>query len=174
MRRLLAILLLLTLTACIPSLRMAIATEPVPPDTYTQCGWMWASYPLPETSDQVQALLRRDVQAQAQAYAQSYGEDCFGQDGQVLYFVAMQTDFYVTLKVSDLNDPKTLADLLEKTVIALLGIPPEDLAGEQHGYLGLTFTHGNQELRLWFRLDEAEALLMQGVQGPDLLEALQE
>lgn len=174
MRRLLPLLLLITLTACMPALRLAIATESIPPEAYTQCGWNWASYPEPEITAQVQALLRNEVQPQAQVRAEAYGEDCLGQDGKVLYFAPMQTDFYVTLKAADLKDAAMLSDLLEKTITALLGIPPEDLAGQQYGYLGLTFTHGNEELRLWFRLDEAEALLVQGVHGPDLLEALQE
>ena len=173
MRRLLPLLLLLALTACMPVLRLAVTTESPPPEAYTQCVWTWASYPEPEIAAQVQALLRDEVQPQAQVRAEAYGEDCRGQEGQVLYFAAMQTDFYVTLKVSALDDADALGNLLERTVIALLGIPPEDLTGGRHGYLGLTFTHGSEELRLWFRLDEAEALLTQGVRGPELMQALQ-
>jgi len=174
MKRLIAILSLLALTACMPVLRPTATTEVVPSADYTQCVWLWASYPEPEMSAKAQVLLRDQVQPQAQVRAEAYGEDCLGQDGQVVYFAVMQTDFYVTLKVGDLADQKALGNLLEKTIITLLGIPPQDLAGPQHGYLGLTFTHGNDELRLWFRLDEAEALLTQGLRGAELLEALQE
>jgi len=183
----LSVLLLILLNACnfpavvepAPSLTAAPETQvvpltdtPSPYQTFSECGYVWARESLDELSmDFKQAL--KVVQPQADGRAEAYGENCINTQGKVMRFLAMETDFYVTLKVRDLEDKSVLGDLVEQALSVVAEFPVDKTPGPQPGYVGITFEAPGDELRLWFTQRDAEAALENGLRGEELFKALQ-
>lgn len=140
--------------------------------TTTECAYMWARESLPDLSKDFKEALH-EVQPQADGYAESYGENCIDSQGNVVRFLAMETDFYVTLKVKDLEDKQALGEWIEQVLIVVTKFPVEDTPGPQPGYVGITFEAPGDELRLWFTQLDAESALENGLQGEELFNALQ-
>src|SRR4029078_799397 len=81
----------------VPSSKDEISTvAPNPQD----CGYQWANQDLSELSRSFQASIQA-LQPEAQANAYAFGENCVLADGSVRSFGAMETDFKVTLQVTD-------------------------------------------------------------------------
>ena len=137
----------------------------------TDCYFNWASEALPDLSEDFERVLK-EVQPQAQGYAEAYGEDCITQDGEVLRFLAMETDFHVTLKVKDLEDKQALGELVEQVLGVLEKFPTNETPGSQSGYLGITFEAKGNEVQLWFKVAEAQSLLEDGMRGEALFDTL--
>jgi hypothetical protein len=137
----------------------------------TECAFMWANESLPELSaDFNQAI--QDI-AGAEGYAQAYGENCVTNEGDVLRFLAMETDFYVTLKVDNLENKQVLGELVEQTMEALAEFPTDETPGPQPGYVGIIFEAPEDSLRLWVMRTEIEIALENGLRGAELFQALQ-
>jgi hypothetical protein len=174
-------LALILLAACNLPGRLPATGAPLPPtDTptatvsYRECGWQWATQPLPELSLQVEQALQAAGLPLAAAVAEAYGENCIdSRTNQVAYFAAMETDFRITLDADDLGDEAALGDLLEKTLVVLDGFPPGATPGPQPGYVGITFQAGGEELRLWFTVTDGESARALGLHGSALLIELQ-
>ncbi len=99
------------------------------------CGYQWAQHDLPELSSQ---LLRsmQVLQANAQAVAFAFGEDCTYADGTST-FVPMETDFNITLPVSDTTDA-ALGEWIVKVMQVIGEIPPDQIIGPRPGRVGVT------------------------------------
>jgi hypothetical protein len=69
----------------------------------------------------------------------AFGENCVSTDGQVAAFAALETDFYVTVTVETLDDYETFGNWLYEVMLIVDGIPPEDLAGPQLGFVEFRF-----------------------------------
>lgn len=67
--------------------------------------------------------------------ATAYGENCVGNDGQVVRFLAMETDFYVLATVETLDDYETFGNWIYDVMQVVDGFPPEDLTGPQPGFV---------------------------------------
>jgi hypothetical protein len=183
----LVLLTALLVTACAPPLTplpVAIGTETptvavgaastatlTVPSTASPCYYNWARHRLPDLSEQVQSAIQ-EIQPEAQAYAEAYGEDCLDQQGNSVRFTAKETDFYLTLLAIDLNDQNELGNLLDQALTALDEFPAEQTPGPQSGYVGITFQAEGGESRLWFRVEEADDFRQSGLHGADLLKAL--
>lgn len=139
---------------------------------YTECSFVWARKSLPDLSKDFKEALR-DVQPQAEGYAEAYGENCIDSQGNVVRFLAMETDFYVALKVRDLEDKQALGELIEQALAVVAKFPVEETPGPQPGYVGITFEAPGNELRLWFTQRDAETALDNGLHGEELFDALQ-
>jgi hypothetical protein len=146
--------------------------EPTQGYESTECGFMWASNPLPELSGDFDKALK-EVQPQASGYAEAYGENCIDNEGNVVRFLTMETDFHVTIKVNDLQDRQVLGKLIEQVLAVVAKYPPEDTPGLQPGYVGITFESPSDELRLWFTQTDGETAIENGLRGEELLNALQ-
>jgi hypothetical protein len=133
---------------------------------------MWANESLPELSNDFNQALQ-DI-AGAEGYAQAYGENCVTNEGEVLRFLAMETDFYVTLKVDDLENKQVLGKLVEQVMEVLAEFPTDETPGPQPGYVGITFETSRDSLRLWIMRNEIETALADGLRGAELFIALQE
>jgi len=140
--------------------------------TATECGFVWARESLPDLSKDFKKALK-DVQPQANGYAEAYGENCIDSQGNVVRFLAMETDFYVMLKVEDLEDKQALGEWIEQVLAVVTKFPVENTPGPQPGYVGITFEAPGDELRLWFTQMDAEAALENGLQGEELFNVLQ-
>jgi hypothetical protein len=157
----------------VPDTAPAQATDmPAQDDSYTECGFVWAREPLPDLSREFDAALK-EVLPEASGYAEAYGENCLNNQGEVVRFLAMETDFYVTLKVDNLQEKQALGGLAEQILRVVAQFPVEDTPGPQPGYIGITFQSPGDELRLWFTRRDAEAALENGLRGEALFNALQ-
>ncbi len=189
-KRLLPILLLLCLTILLacnlprPNLEPAPVTKtstPFPPALtptateypYEQCGWNWATQPLPDLSAQVQSAMEAAGLKDVTAIAEAYGEDCLDANGNPVRFAAMETDFRITVQVALLTDRESLGNLLEQILVVLDQFPASVTPGPQAGYVGVTFQSKDDELRLWFLMEDGESARALGLRGAALLDKLQ-
>jgi hypothetical protein len=149
-------------------------TENAPAQDFTtnECAYVWAHKPLPDLSNDFGEELK-EIQLQVDGYAEAYGENCVDSQGDVVNFLAMETDFYVTLEVKGLEDKEILGELIEQVLAVVARFPVEDTPGPQLGYVGITFKAPGDELRLWFTQSDAEAALENGLHGEELFNALQ-
>jgi hypothetical protein len=138
----------------------------------TECGYAWASEPLPELSKDFDEALKEAL-PQANGYAEAFGENCLNAQGEVVRFLTKETDFRITLKVEGLEDKETLGALTEQVLNVIAEFPVEDTPGPQPGYVGITFASASDELRLWFTQTDAEVALKNGLHGENLFNALQ-
>lgn len=146
--------------------------QPTAPPTEAPCYYVWASQPLDEASAQITSALQA-AGLEAEARAQAYGENCQTEEGEIRSFAAMQTDLYLTLQVSSLDDRAALGDLLWQSLDILAGLPTELWAQPNPGQLSLTFDDGQgHTLKIWQPLMKALSLRAEGLRGAALLDAL--
>jgi hypothetical protein len=122
------------------------ATATVPPSptaTMEMCAFVWAYQDLPDITQQVKEAIQA-VQAQAEARAQAFGENCVYQDGRAT-FGAMETDFYITLQAKNLNNPDELGGLIVQTMKVLEQFPHGKVPGGQDGFVEIRFKSKSQE-----------------------------
>jgi hypothetical protein len=154
MRRFLSPLLFITfvLGACSSSLSPA-ESIPAPPTVtdaptsfpaFGECGYQWAYDNLPELSEQFDRTVKNLIPESA-SHATAFGENCIGADGQVIRFLAMQTDFYVIAKVETLDDHETFGNWIAEVMRVVDEIPPEMLAGPSPGYVEFRFENDAME-----------------------------
>ena len=80
------------------------------------CGFNWARQERPELSEKIQGALEEKGFADIIVRASDYGENCVAYDtGVVQYFMAMNTDFYITFPVES-----TARDILSRHVFDLM------------------------------------------------------
>jgi hypothetical protein len=138
------------------------------------CYFNWATQALPELSAQVQAAMQAAGLANVSAAAGAYGENCYdARTNQPVRFAAMETDFFVTVRMKNLTNQAEMGNLLEQILIVLDGFPTGMTPGPQSGYIRVTFQTAADELRLWFPVTDGEAARAQGLHGAALLEKLQ-
>jgi hypothetical protein len=186
MRKIAILLLTILLAACnlshtIPKGKPFHATgiptiATVTPDTitsYAQCGWSWATQPLPDLSAEVQSALDAAGLKGVTVSAEAFGENCITASGNVDHFATMETDFRFQVEVRDLSDSSDLGDLLERILVVLDAFPPDATPGPQPGYIGVHFVHGTEGLNLWFMVTTSDTARAQGLHGAELLRELQ-
>jgi hypothetical protein len=165
MKNLIARLLFLTLIlgACISSPPSAVSTAapPVPTitltaPTYGGCGYQWAYQALPELSAEFQGAIQK-LQSEATANAFAFSEDCVHADGNRT-FLAMETDFNVTLQVTDLADEDALGNWITQMMQIILNIPKEEIMGPRPGRVSLVFQSGDQQQGINFYIDQYQLL----------------
>jgi hypothetical protein len=176
MRKIPVLILILLLAACTLH-RSAPIIEPNAGSgtpSGQPCYFNWATKSLPDLSTQVQAAMQTAGLVNINAIVEAYGEYCYdARTNQPVSFTAMETDFHVTVLVKDLTDRDHLGNLLEQILIVLDGFPPEMTPGTQAGYIRVTFQAGDNEMHLWFTVNDEESARTQGIQGAALLDKLQ-
>ena len=142
-------------------------TAPNPQD----CGYQWANQNLPELSSSFQTSIQA-LQAEAQANAYAFGENCMLPDGSVGGFGAMETDFNVTLKVNDLTNESELGEWIVKVMQVIENIPPEQIVGPQPGRVSMIFQSNGDQKIINFYINQYEAL-SPGLSNAEIYQALQ-
>ena len=137
-----------------------------------ECAFVWANEPLPKLSDDLDEVLK-GFQAGAEGYAQAYGENCVTNEGEVVRFLAMETDYHITLMVEDIDDKQALGELIEGVMEVLAEFPTEETPGPQPGYIGIIFETYNDSFRLWVMRTKIETAMRDGLQGEELFNSLQ-
>ena len=127
-----------------------------PPDTQN-CGYQWAYEDLPELSRSFQQSLQA-LQPEAQATAFAFGENCILPNGSIGGFLPMETDFNITLQVSDLNNESDLGDWIVKVMQVIDSIPSDQILGPRPGRVTLAFQAGNNQKNLSFYIDQYHKL----------------
>lgn len=115
--------------------------DPAPADG--PCAYMWASHELPELSRKVAASLQA-LDPALTGSAIAYGEDCVSASGSSS-FSAMETDFRVSVSVTDLHDEETLGGWVLRVMEVITQLPASELAGPQPGRVDFEFTKSPSE-----------------------------
>lgn len=127
-----------------------------PPDSQN-CGYQWAYQDLPELSSSFQQSLQA-LQPEAHATAFAFGENCILSDGSVGAFLPMETDFNITLQVSDVNNESDLGGWIVTVMQVITKIPPEQIVGPRPGRVSLTFQSGGNEKNITFYINQYQEL----------------
>jgi len=141
-----------------------------PPSGYGNCGYQWAQQGLPELSDEFQQSIQ-GLQPDAQTHAYAFGEDCIYADGHKT-FSAKETDFNVTLQVSDLSNETELGEWIVKIMQVVVNIPKEKIVGPQPGVVFISFQSGSDQKNINFYIDQYQAL-PSGLTAAEIYQALQ-
>ena len=129
---------------------------PEQPD-YQSCGWQWAYGELPELASNFQQSIQAlEPGAQTRVYA--FGENCLRSDGTVARFAAMETDFEITLQVSDIADKSTLGEWVVKVMQVINAIPPEQIPGPRPGRVSIMFQSSAGRKGVNFYINQYQAL----------------
>jgi hypothetical protein len=140
-----------------------ITPTPPPMSAYGGCGYQWAFKDLPELSTEFQQAIQ-GLQPSAEANAFAFGEDCIYADG-TRTFLAMETDFNITLQIVDVNNESDLGEWIVKIMQVVLNIPKDKIVGPRPGRVSIIFQAGEQSQVINFYIDQYQAL------SPDLSNA---
>ena len=121
-----------------------IASPAVSPSPASEaCAYNWASENLPELTQKLDSPMRA-LNAKARARAEAFGEDCIYADGHST-FGAMETDFYIQLRVDDLYNEAAFGNWISQVMTVIEQIPPEEIRGPQPGFVEFRFTKSDTE-----------------------------
>lgn len=137
---------------------------------YEGCAYQWAQKDLPELSSEFQQAIQA-LQPEAQASAFAFGEDCVYADGHSV-FSAMETDFNITLQMSDLSDEDDLGEWIAKVMQVIKNIPAEEIVGPQPGRVSLEFQSGSEQKFVNFYVNKYQSLPA-GLTNTEIYQALQ-
>lgn len=135
-----------------------------------QCAYQWAYEDLPELSGDFQLSIQQ-LQANAQASAFVFGENCIHADGSA-DFIPMETDFNITLQVTDLSNEDELGDWIVKVMQVIENIPETEIVGSQPGRVSINFQSSADQMFVNFYIDQYRALLS-GLSNAEIYQALQ-
>jgi hypothetical protein len=142
-------------------------TAPNPQD----CGYQWANQDLPELSSSFQESIQT-LQPEAQASAYAFGENCMLSDGSVGGFGAMETDFNISLQISDLTNESDLGGWIVKVMQVIMAIPKEQIVGPQPGRVSIIFQSNGDQKAVNFSINQYQALTP-GLNTAEIYQALQ-
>ncbi len=168
MKRLFLSLCLILLVGCSPAL--TATPSPAPATDSGPCAYMWATQPLTDLTLDLQAAIK-NLHTDAESYAYAFGEDCIYQDGHKT-FGAMETDFNVTMPVTDLNDENTLGEWIVKVMQVIGDLPAEKIVGPKPGRVTIIFLVDKDQKFVQFYIDKYQAL-EPNLNGLEIYQALQ-
>jgi hypothetical protein len=146
-----------------PTPTVASVTQP--------CAYTWAYQDLPEISAAFESAVQAIV-PEAEAHATAFGEDCVAADGSAA-FGAMETDFYIRIPVTDLNDDATLGNLVEQLLPVMDQFPHERLSGPKDGFVEFDFLLGESQRVIRVQIPMIQPLRERGLHGAELLQAIE-
>ncbi|MCB9457688.1 MAG: hypothetical protein H6671_17020 [Anaerolineaceae bacterium] len=145
----------------------------LPTAQYTECGWQWATQPLPELTGQIRAMFIAAGIADIEIQATAFGENCVpGREGIAGYFAAMETDFDLTLTMDAGLDDEAIGRQVANALDVLALFPPDNTPGPMSGYLRLVILQGSTARQWRLNVNDALAAREQGLTGAALLAAL--
>jgi hypothetical protein len=117
-------------------------TDTSPPPTEdissTQCGYQWAYESLPELTAQFDEAVKALI-PDSSSHATAFGENCVAANGQVVRFLAMETDFYVIITVETLDDYETFGNWIYDVMQVVSELPADIIAGPRPGFVEFRF-----------------------------------
>ena len=158
-----------------PTSQSTLSTATVTPTSTLpsngNCGYQWAYQDLPELSAEFQQDIQ-NIQPEAQASAFAFGEDCVHADGTTRTFIPMETDFNVTLQVSDLSNETDLGEWIVKVMNVIQNIPKDKIIGPRPGRVSIGFKSGSDQKVVNFYIDQYQAL-PSGLSSAEIYQAIQ-
>ena len=106
------------------------------------CAYTWAYHDAPELTQKFDAAMR-NINTNASARAEFFGEDCVYTDGHST-FGTMETDFHVRLLADDLNNEEALGNWMVQFLQIILQTPREEIPGN-YGFVEFTFEKNDTE-----------------------------
>jgi hypothetical protein len=146
-----------------------IATTVVPSNPQ-ECAYQWAYQDLPQLSGNFLQSVQT-IQSEAQANAFAFGENCVHADGSGT-FLAMETDFNITLQTSDLSNESDLGEWIVKVMQIIEQIPADQIVGPRPGRVSITFQSSGGQNAVTFYIDKYRALPT-GLSSEEIYKALQ-
>ena len=137
-----------------PTLDTETTAVPIKPQ---DCGYQWSHSDLPELSNNFQQSIQA-LQPKATASAYAFGENCIRQDGTVADFLAMETDFNVTLHVDDLANESVLGKWIVQVMHAIENIPADQIAGPRPGRVSIVFQSSTAQAVINFYINQYQEL----------------
>ncbi|MBI5935647.1 MAG: hypothetical protein HY867_18240 [Chloroflexi bacterium] len=137
------------------------------------CAYTWAYHDLPEVSAEFEAAVKA-LLPDASAHASAFGEDCVSADGRAVSFSAMETDFYVVISVTDLNDNEALGNLIAQVLPALDHFAIGSVPGPKDGFIEFTFRAGEDQRVVRVPLPLGREFREKGVSGAELIGAIEQ
>jgi len=117
---------------------------PTPSTAQQDCGYQWAYNNLPELTEQLDQRVK-SLNPNSVSRATAFGENCVALDGQIVKFLAMETDFYVIIPVADLNDHEAFGNWIAQVMQVVNAFPPDMLAGPNPGFVEFRFEKSQSE-----------------------------
>jgi len=134
------------------------------------CAYQWAYEDLPKLSGDFQQSIQQ-LQAGARASAFAFGENCVHADGRT-DFIAMETDFNVTLQVTDPSKEAELGEWIVKVMQVIDNIPKEMIVGPRPGRVSISFQSNGDQMFANFYIDQYRSL-PSGLSDAEIYQALQ-
>jgi hypothetical protein len=186
MKRLLPLIGLLLLASCnLPLTAVPPTKPPTPAPSVTPtasvtvtsttaslpCYFVWASQNLPDITAELQAAIQA-ILPEAAVRATAFGENCVAQDGSST-FSALETDFYVTIPVADLQDNEAIGATIGQVLEIVDGFIRPRVPGPNDGFVEFTFASGSGQRVLRVPIPLGKELREKGLRGAALLAALE-
>ena len=144
-------------------------TTVAPPNPH-ECAYQWAYQDLPELSGDFLVSIQ-GLQPEAQATAFAFGENCVHADGSTT-FLPMETDFNITLNVTDLDNESDLGGWIVKVMQIIEAIPADQIIGPMPARVTLIFQSGGKQKAIQIHVDQYTALPA-GLSSEEIYKALQ-
>jgi hypothetical protein len=146
-----------------------ISSTPNSPTSSTDCGYQWAYQSLPELSSLLDQTVRSLIPNSA-SHATAFGENCLGNNGEVIRFIPMETDYYITITVDSLTDYQTFGNWISIVMQAVNGLPTDMIIGPKPGFVEFVLQKNESE-RKSFRVPIQDfASISNGLTGEDLFQ----
>ena len=134
----------------IPTAPAAAFTPIIPTFTSTDfpqeaCGYQWAYQDLPELTAQLDNEIAAAI-PNATARATAFGENCLGNTGQVIRFLARETDFHVSIPVERLDQYEAFGNWIAQAMHIVIAIPTDAIVGPMPGFVEFRFEKNQAEL----------------------------
>ena len=108
-----------------------------------QCAFSWAQQAQDELTIVFETSIK-ELNSEATARATAFGENCNYPDGRKV-FLAMETDFYIDLPVSDLTSFEIFGNWIAQTVPVTSFLPPDLIEGPHVGFIEYRFVANENE-----------------------------
>lgn len=135
------------------------------------CAYTWAYENLPDITAELQTAIQK-ILPEAEVRATAFGEDCVAQDGSAA-FGALETDFYIIILVTDLEDDAALGNIIEQVLPIIDQFPRPRVPGPQAGFVEFTFRNGTEQRAARVPIPLGKQLREQGLRGAELLRAIE-
>ena len=157
-------------TSPTPTLHSSPSTTPTATSSAqdSNCAFSWAYQDLPDAARALQtAFDDAGVTSIRAIRAEAYGENCIKADGQVSYFGAMTSDFYLAATVKNLDDADEVGQLITTAYNTITSLKIKLPAGP--GYLDIIFSAGGQSKRFRTMFYQLKPLIDAGQGGAELV-----
>jgi len=149
------------------------AEETLTDATLGQCAYVWASEPLPDLSEELQAMAHEVGLKEVRVRAEAFGEKCITSEGSSGPLLIKQTDVRFAVRVVSIRDPDEMSQQVKEIIRFLAGFSAEKFPGPVPGNIAIGFQDDHGDVfNLWFNNELAQEALRQELEGEAFLEAL--